>query len=95
MLYFDRIDVSEGINVSKTGVSRGCGICHCWHFLNKDSKFQPNVCKKCHNLLMMSMNLGDITILNIKGSDYLCIIFGISKYEAMKNTDFTKKSETL
>ena len=32
---------------------------------------------------MMSINLSDITTLNIKGSDYLCIINLISKNGAM------------
>ena len=53
-------------------------ICHYWYFLNYSSKFQPNVCSRCHDLLMMSMNLSDISILNIKGSDYRGIISLIS-----------------
>ena len=28
MLYFDRIDVSERIDVNKTSASKECGICH-------------------------------------------------------------------
>ena len=47
---------------------------------------------------MMSVNLSDIAILNIKGSDYCCIIGLISKNEAiklLKNADLTKKSGTL
>ena len=70
MLYFDRIDVSEGINVNKTRASKERDICHYWYFLNFSFKFQPNVCNRCHDLLMMSMNLSDIAILNIKGPDY-------------------------
>ena len=27
------------------------------NFLNKGFKFEPNVCSRCHDLLMMSMNL--------------------------------------
>ena len=46
-------------------------------------KFQPNVCNRCHDLLMLPMNLIDIAILNIKGSDYRCIICEISKNEAI------------
>ena len=68
MLYFDRIDVSEGIDVNKTNASKECDICHYWYFLNYSFKFQSNVCNRCHDLLMMSMNLSDIAILNIKGS---------------------------
>ena len=46
---------------------------------------------------MMSMNLSDIAILNIKGSDHRCINSGISKIEAlnlMQNTNLTTKSGT-
>ena len=69
MLYYDRIEVSEGINVNKISESKECDICHYWYFLNIGFKFQSNVCNRCHGLLMMSMNLSDIAILNIKGSE--------------------------
>ena len=95
---FDRIDVSEGIDVNKASASKECDICHYWCFLNKGFKFQPNLCSRCHYLLMMSMNLSDIPILNIEGSDYRCIISRISKNEAInlvQNTDLTEKSGTL
>ena len=98
MLYYDRIDVSEGIDVNKTSASKECDICHYWYFLNYSFKFQPNVCNRCHDLLMMSINLSDITILNIKSSDYCSIISLISKNEAIKllqNADLTEKCEIL
>ena len=80
MLYFDRIYVSEGIDFNKTRASKECDICHYWRFLNKGFKFQPNFCKRCHDLSMTSI-ISDIAILNIKGSNYCCIITGISKSE--------------
>ena len=98
MLYYDRIDVSERINVNKTSASKECDVCHYWYFLNYNFKFQQNVCNRCHDLLMMSVNLSDIAILNIKGSDYRRIISLISKNEAiilMQNADLTVKSGTL
>ena len=98
MLYFDRIDVSERIDISKTSASKECDICHYWFFLNYSFKFQPNVCNRCHDLLMMSVNLSDIAILSIKGSDCRCIISLISKNEAinlLQNADLTEKSGTL
>ena len=70
MLYYDRIGVSEGVDVNKTSASQEWDICHYWYFLYYIFKFQPNVCYKSHDLLMMSLNLSDIAILNIKGSDY-------------------------
>ena len=98
MLYFDRIDIYEGIDVNKTSASKECDICHYWYFLNYSFKLQSNACNRCHDLLMMSMNLNDIAILNIKGSDYGCNISLISKNEAInltQNADLTKKSGTL
>ena len=47
---------------------------------------------------MMSVNLGDIAILNIESSDHCCIISLISKNEAinlLQNADLTKKSKRL
>ena len=44
------------------------------------------------------MNLSDIAISNIEGSDYRCIISGISKSEAinlMQNIDLNEKRGTL
>ena len=64
MLHFNRIDFSEGIDVNKTSASKECDICHYRYFLNYSFKFQPNVRKRCHDLLMMSMNLSDIAIKN-------------------------------
>ena len=84
MLYYDRIDVSEGTDVNKISASKERGVCHYWYFLNYSFKFQPNVCSGCHDLLMMPINLSDIAILNIKGSEYRHIISLISKNEAIK-----------
>ena len=94
MLYYDRIDVFEVIDINKTSASEECDICHHWHFLIKEFKFQPYVCNNCHDSLMISMNLSNIAIINIKGSDYCYIISGISKIEAIKllqNIDMTEK----
>ena len=39
MLYFDRTDVSEGIDVNKTSASKECDICHYLNVLNYSFKF--------------------------------------------------------
>ena len=96
MLYYDRVDVSEGIDVNKTSESKECNVCHYWYFLNKGFQLQPNFCNRCHDLLMMSMNLKYIAILTIKSADCRCIISGISKNKVivlMRNANLTKKAE--
>ena len=36
MLEYDRIDISEGIDVNKSNdKSKECDICHYWYFLDK------------------------------------------------------------
>ena len=32
-MYYDKIDVSEGINVKKASKSKECDICQYWYFL--------------------------------------------------------------
>ena len=39
MLYFDRIDVSEGTDVKKTSVAEECDLCLYWYLLNYSFKF--------------------------------------------------------
>ena len=80
MLYYDRIDVSDGTDVNKTSESKEYDIYHYWHFLNQRFKFQTYSFNRCHDFLMMYMKLA---ILKIRKSDYRCIITGISKIEVM------------
>ena len=42
MLYFDRIDVSEGIDDNKTSASKECIICHNLYFSDKRSAMSVN-----------------------------------------------------
>ena len=65
MLYYDRIDVPEGIDVNKTSEPKEWNICHYWYFLDEGIKFQPGVCHGCHDVLLMSINLSNIAILKI------------------------------
>ena len=40
MIHYDRIDLSEGIDVNKISASKECDNCHYWYFLNYSFKFQ-------------------------------------------------------
>ena len=39
MLEYDRIDISEGGDVTKTSLSKECDICHSWYFENIGFKY--------------------------------------------------------
>ena len=34
MIYYDRINFSEGIDVNKTSTLKECDVCQYWYFLN-------------------------------------------------------------
>ena len=79
MLHYDRIDVSDRIDVNSTSESKECDICHYWYFLNKEFTFQPYVCNRYHDSLMMSMNLSDIYILKTKNAGYFVLLVNLTK----------------
>ena len=83
MLYYDKIDASERIDINKITESKECNICYYWYFLNKGFNFQPNICNRFHHLLMMSRSLSDIVVLNNKSANSRCIISGIMKNETI------------
>ena len=84
MLQYQKIDVSEGIDVNKTNASKECELFHYWFFKDIGFKFEEHVCNKCHDLLTIAYSLKDIAILNAKGATFRCILMGISKNEGLK-----------
>ena len=82
MLYYNKIDLTEGINPVKSNNSKERIVCHYW-FFNHGFKFQNYVCNGCHNLTMFCLNINDIAIITDKGVDYHCSIHDISKSEAI------------
>ena len=70
MLEYDRINISEGIDIDKTNKSKECNICHYWYFLDKNFNYDPYHCNGCHDLMEKAMNFKNVAIVSIKGSDY-------------------------
>ena len=52
MLYYDRYETSEGIDVNKSNKSKEYMICH--HYC------EPEVCNGCHEISMMAFELENI-----------------------------------
>ena len=49
MLEYDRIDISEGIDVNKTNLSKECDISHYWYFKDICFKYERYLCNGRHN----------------------------------------------
>ena len=69
MLEYDRINISEGIDINKSSNSKECDICYYWYFLDKNFNYEPYFCNGCHDLMQKAMNFNDIAIVSIKGND--------------------------
>ena len=46
MLEYDRIDISEGIDINKTNASKECDICRYWYFSDKNFKYELFLSKR-------------------------------------------------
>ena len=83
MLEYERIDISEGIDLNKSDKSKECDICHYWYFLDKNFKYEPYLCNGCHDLMQKTMSFNDVAIVSIKGSDYRIHFWYMSKSDAI------------
>ena len=66
MLQYERIDVSEGIDVNKARASKECMLFHYRYFKKIGYKFKPRVCDGCHDILMIAYELKNVAILKVK-----------------------------
>ena len=99
MLEYDRIDISEGIDVNKSNdKSKECDICHYWYFLDKNFTYEQHLCDGCHDLMQKAMTFNDVAIVSIKGSDYRIHFWYMSKDDAisiMHCSNLSNKTGTL
>ena len=98
MLEYDRIDISEGIDVNKTSASKECDICHYWYFEEIGFKYEPYLCNSCHDLMQKAMSFDDVAIVYVKESAYKIHFWHMSKNNAisiMNNFNFVDKKGVL
>ena len=98
MLEYDRIGVSEGIDVNKTNASKEGDICHYWYFKDIGFQCEPYLYNGCHGFMQKALNFNDIAIVSIKGSDYRIHFWYMSKDDAISiihNSDLNDKNGFL
>ena len=84
MLEYDRIDISEEIDVNKTSLLKECDICHFWYFKDIDFKHEPYLCNGCHDLMQKAMSFNNIAIVYVKGNAYRINFWYMSKDDTIK-----------
>ena len=83
MLEYDRIDISEGIDVNKTSLSKECDICHYQYFKDIGFKYEPYLYNGCHNLMQKAMSINNVAIVYVKSNAYKIHFWYMSKEDAI------------
>ena len=68
MLEYYIIDISEGIDVNKTNLSKECDICCYWCLKDIGFKYEPYLCNGCHELKQKAISFNNVAIAYVKGS---------------------------
>ena len=80
MLEYEKTDISEDIDVNKSGNSKECSICHIWYFIDKNFNYEPYLCNGCHSMSMKVVSIKNLAIIYSKGNAYR-VHFAIVHFE--------------
>ena len=98
MLAYERIDISNGIDVNKSDESKECMLCDYWYFLDKSFSYGAYLYDGCYNKTQKCNKLKNVAIIRIKKSVYRISFLFMSKREARKlmtNSNLTDKKGFL
>ena len=99
MLEYDRIDISEGIDVNKNiNISRKCSLCKFYYFLDKNFNYGPYLCNGCYDISLKTISMQNLAIINHNGNHYRVNFAFMSKKDAfnlIKNAVIIDKRGTL
>ena len=98
MLEYDRIDLSEGIDVNKTSNSRECSFCHCYYFLDINFNCQKYLCDGCHDMSMKANSMQNLAIAYSDSNAYRINFTFMDLNEAtylLNNSNKNSKKGTL
>ena len=72
MLEYEIFDISEGIDINKSGKSKECDLCHYWYFLDKNFTYESYLCNGCHDngchgLVQKTVSFNSVAVVSVKG----------------------------
>ena len=65
-------------------------ICHYWYFKDIGYRFGQSVCNKCHDISLMTYKLENIVMLNVKDVDYRCVLWNMTRNDAINRLNSSK-----
>ena len=99
MLEYDRIDISEGIDIKKyKGTSRECSLYQFYYFLDKNFSYGLYLCNDCYDMSLKAISMQNLAIIKHNGNHYRVNFAFMSKKKAfnlIKNTIIIDKKGTL
>ena len=99
MLEYNRIDNSEGIDVTRNKlVSKECWMCHFSYFIDKNFNFDNYFCNGCSDMNMKAVSFNNLAIVYVNGSAYRINFAFMTKDDAInliKNAVITDKRGVL
>ena len=84
MLVYEKIDISDGIDVDMSDKSKECMLCHYWYFLDKNFSYGPYLCDGCYNMMQKCNKLKNIAIVHVKEIVYRICFLYMRKRDAKK-----------
>ena len=99
MLEYDRIYISEGIDIKKCKeTSREYSLCKFYYFLDKNFSYGPYLCNGCYDMSLKAISMQNLAIINHDGNHYRVNFAFISKKDAsnlIKNAVIMGEKGTL
>ena len=94
MLEYEKIDISEGIDLNKSKNSKECSVCHLWYFTDKNFNYGPCLCNGCHDMSIKVISVKNLAIITFKGNIYRVNFSFMTKNDAtklLKNSNLNNK----
>ena len=99
MLKYNRIEISEGIDIKKCKkTSRECNLFKFYYFLDKNFKYGPYLSDGCYDISLKAVSIKNLAIINHNGNHYRVNFTSMSKKEAynlIKNAVIMGEKGTL
>ena len=73
MLVYERIDISDEIDVNKSYESKESMLCHYLYFSDKSFRYGPYLCDEYYNMTQKCNKLKNIAIIRIKKRFFFCL----------------------